>query len=81
MFLRFFTGTFEVDETYLGGAWRNKRKMIRDSGSMRSRGTSKQPVFGILCRNGQVLAEIVTSVDEETLLPLISKKVEKGSTV
>lgn len=76
-----FTGTVEVDETYLGGAWRNKRKMIRDTGTRRGRGTAKQPVFGILCRNGQVWAEIVRSVDEETLLPLISKKVEKGSTV
>jgi transposase-like protein len=28
-----------------------------------------------------VCAETVTSVDEETLLPLISKKVEKGSIV
>jgi len=76
-----FTGTVEVDETYLGGAWRNKRKMIRDTGTRRGRGTSKQPVFGILCRNGQVWAEIVMSVDEDTLLPLISKKVEQGSTV
>ena len=76
-----FSGTVEVDETYLGGAWRNKRKMIRDTGTRRGRGTSKQPVFGILCRNGQVWAEIVMSVDEDTLLPLISKKVEQGSTV
>ena len=51
--------------------------MIRETGTRRGHGTSKQPVFGILCRNGQVWAEIVTSVDEDTLLPLISKKVEK----
>ena len=76
-----FSGTVEVDETYLGGAWRNKRKVVRDTGTRRGRGTSKQPVFGILCRNGQVWAEIVGSVDEDTLLPLIVKKVEKGSTV
>jgi transposase len=76
-----FSGTVEVDETYLGGAWRNKRRVVRDTGTRRDRGISKQPVFGILCRNGQVWAEIVGSVDEATLLPLITKKVELGSTV
>jgi transposase len=76
-----FSGTVEVDETYLGGAWKNKRKVVRDTGTKRGRGTSKQPVFGILCRNGQVWAEIVENVDESTLIPLIAKKVELGSIV
>jgi len=47
-----FSGTVEVDETYLGGQWKNKRRSVRDQGSKRGRGTKKQPVFGILCRNG-----------------------------
>ncbi len=76
-----FSGTVEVDETYLGGAWKNKRKVVRDTGTKRGRGTSKQPVFGILCRNGQVWAEIVENVDESTLLPLINQKVEAGPTI
>ncbi len=49
-----FSGTVEVDETYLGGQWKIKRKTIRDQGTKRGRGTKKQPVFGILCRNGTV---------------------------
>ena len=57
-----FSGTVEVDETYLGGVWRNKRKVVRDTGTRRGRGTSKQPIFGILCRNGLVWAETVSSV-------------------
>ena len=28
-----FSGTVEVDETYLGGQWKNKRKFLRDQGS------------------------------------------------
>ena len=76
-----FSGTVEVDETYLGGAWKNKRKVVRDTETKRGRDTSKQPVFGILCRNGQVWAEIVENVDESTLLPLITQKVELGSTL
>jgi transposase len=76
-----FTGVVEVDETYLGGQWRNKRKVIRDQGTKRGRGTKKQPVFGILCRNGKVWAEVVDDVEAETLLPLNSSKVTPGSVV
>ena len=28
-----FSGTVEVDETYVGGQWKNKRKTIRDQGT------------------------------------------------
>jgi hypothetical protein len=35
-----FLGTVEVDETYLGGQWKNKRKMIRDKGPKRGRGNT-----------------------------------------
>ena len=76
-----FSGTVEVDETYLGGQQKNKRKTIRDEGTKRGRGTRKQPVFGILCRNGTVWAEIVEDVEADTLQPLISQKVSTGSVV
>ena len=61
-----FSGTVEVDETYLRGQWKNKRKSIRNHGTKRGRGTKKQPVFGILCRNGQVWAEVVNDVEADT---------------
>lgn len=76
-----FSGTVEVDETYLGGQWKNKRKTIRDHGTKRGRGTKKQPVFGILCRNGTVWVEVVDDVGAETLQPLIARKVSTGSIV
>jgi transposase len=76
-----FSGTVEVDETNLGGQWKNKRRSVRDQGSKRGRGTTKQPVFGILCRNGTVWDEVVNDVGAETLQPLISKKVSAGSII
>ena len=76
-----FSGTVEVDETYVGGRWKNKRTSIREKGTKRGRGTKKQPVFGILCRNGLVWAEIVDNVEAATLQPLITSKVKKGSIV
>lgn len=76
-----FEGTVEIDETYLGGSWKNKRKSSRAQGTKRGRGTSKQAVFGILCRNGQVWAEVVPNVEAKTLLPLLRKRVAIGSIV
>lgn len=76
-----FEGTVEIDETYLGGAWRNKRKSDRSKGAKRGRGTSKQAVFGILCRSGQVWAEVVPNVEANTLLPLLRKQVATGAIV
>ncbi len=76
-----FRGTVEVDETYLGGAWKNKRRAKRRAGTKRGRGTSKTPVFGILCRGGQVWAQVVPDVEAKTLLPLIGRRVRRGSIV
>jgi len=76
-----FSGTVEVDETYLGGQWKNKRKTVRDVGTKRGRGTKKQPVFGILCRDGTVWAEVVNDVEAGTLQPLITRQVSPGSIV
>jgi transposase len=76
-----FQGTVEVDETYVGGAWKNKRRSQRRGGTKRGRGTSKTPVFGILCRGGQVWAQVVPDVEAQTLLPLIRWRVTRGSIV
>ena len=76
-----FSGIVEVDETYMGGQWKNKRKAARAKGTKRGRGTSKQPVFGIYARQGIVWARLVDDVEAATLLPLIRRQVRKGSTV
>ena len=76
-----FSGIVEVDETYLGGQWKNKPKSTRNKGTKRGRGTSKQPVFGIYARNGIVWAELVGDSKAKTLQPLITKQVSSGSTV
>ena len=36
-----FSGVVEVDETYLGGSWRNRRLAKRVQGTKRGRGTTK----------------------------------------
>ena len=43
-----FSGTVEVNETYIGAQWNHKRHRAKAGGSKRGRGSSKSPVFGIL---------------------------------
>ncbi len=74
-----FSGTVEIDETYIGGQWKNKRNQYKAKKAKRGRGTAKTPVFGILCRGGKVWAQVVPDVEAKTILPLIDKRVKQGS--
>ncbi|MCM8822716.1 MAG: IS1595 family transposase, partial [Candidatus Omnitrophica bacterium] len=78
-----FEGVVEVDETYIGGNWRNKSKRQRnkEEKSKRGRGTTKQPVLGILCRDGKVWAREIDGVEGKDLQPIIEGKVKKGTVV
>lgn len=78
-----FSGIVEVDETYLGGQMKNKRKKdrLKLGKNRRGYGTVKQPVFGIYCRKGKVWAEIVPGIEAKDLQPLVEKQVKKGSTI
>lgn len=74
-----FRGTVEVDETYLGGQAKNRRR--RPGGYPTGRATVKTPVFGILCRGGQVWAQVVPDTAARTLWPLIRRRVRRGTTI
>lgn len=83
-----FEGIVEVDETYLGGQKKNKRKsqlkkdkQIYGKESKRGFGTTKQPIFGILCRSGKVYAELVDTTKAKDLIPIITKRVKSGSKI
>ena len=76
-----FSGTIEIDETYIGGQWKNKRKNQKKRQAKRGRGTFKTPVFGILCRGGKIWAKVVADVEAKTLMPLIRRRVKQGSVI
>jgi transposase len=83
-----FEGIVEVDETYLGGQKRNKSKSqlrkereVFGKESKRGKGTTKQPVFGILCRSGKVFAELVDDTEAKDLIPIITRKVKAGTEI
>ncbi len=78
-----FEGIVEVDETYLGGQMKNRRQKerLKLGKNRRGFGTIKQPVFGILCHQGKVWAEIVSNIEARDLHPLIERQVKRGSIV
>ena len=66
-------GDVEADETYVGG---------RTTGGKRGRGApNKTIVFGMLDRDGDVMANVVPNVRKRTLQAFIAENVEPGSTV
>ena len=66
-----FDGAFELDESYFGGARKDKR----------GRGAAgKVAVFGILKRGGKVYTKVVINTKTETLMPLlIARKIAPDS--
>jgi transposase-like protein len=71
------SGTVEVDESYFGPARPRGVYAPRKPG----RATSKQPVFGILERDGRVFTEIVPDVKKKTLQGIIRGRVALDATV
>jgi transposase-like protein len=65
-------GVVEVDETYVGGKHKGKR----------GRGSeNKTPVFGMVQRNGNVIAKTVADTKRKTLVPIIEQYIRKGCKV
>lgn len=83
-----FEGEIEIDETYLGGQKENKNKKqlekekeIFGKESKRGKGTTEQPVFGILTHQGKVFAKLVNETEAKDLIPIIKKKAKTGSKI
>lgn len=65
-------GTVEVDETYIGGKQPGKRGR---------RAAGKTAVLGMVQRKGRVKATIIPNVKARTLLPMVAKAIQTGTTV
>lgn len=71
----------ELDETYIGGKNRNRHanKKIHQSQGRSCKG--KVPVFGMIEREGKVIAKVVPSTTEKDLIPLITKYINSFATI
>ncbi len=74
-------GTVEIDETFVGGKNKNRHWDKKVNACQGRSFKDKIPVFGILQRNGKLIAKVVNNTQSSTLLPLIKKYVKKGSTI
>ena len=68
------SGHVEVDETYIGGK-------IEVKGNGTSQYSNKTVVLGMVERNGDVMTKVVPNTQTKTLIPIVEKNVEKGSTI
>lgn len=81
-----FSGTVEVDETYIGGKARNMSKAgwAKKTAGQDARGRSlvnKTVVLGMIERDGKVRAEVVPDTKKSTLQPRVREAVEPGASV
>lgn len=70
-------GEAEVDESYFGA----KRKRGFRGKLKRGRGTRKQPVFGVVKRNGRVYTEIVPNCKKPTLQAIIKGRIDPSTVI
>lgn len=77
------TGTVEVDETYIGGKWKNRSKKARGIRTLASgRFDDKTPVFGMVQRKGRVRAWAVPDRKlKKTILPKLRDSIHHDATV
>lgn len=74
-----FKGIIEADETYIGGKEKSKHSSKKSHAGRGAAG--KTPVFGLVERNGRVVAKVVDNTKADTLFKWFEKYVEKNSTV
>lgn len=74
-------GDVEIDETFAGGKnkFRHKDKKVENCQGRSYK--DKVPIFGMLERNGDLVAKVVDNTKAKTLIPFIEKHVVEGSTI
>ena len=70
----------EMDEMYLGGRETNKHESKKVEGTQGRSTKTKTPIFGMLERDGKVVAMKVEDTKGATLMPIVSQFVEEGAT-
>jgi hypothetical protein len=75
-----FEGNVAVNETYLGGHWKDEYLSLKRDHprAKHGLGSGKQADFGILCGHGKVWAEPIDSVEAKQQPSRILNQMKKG---
>lgn len=71
----------EIDETYVGGKYKNKHNSKKKEGTQGRSTIDKTPVLGMRERDGFVVAKVVPDTKQATVEPIIENTVKSGSFV
>jgi transposase-like protein len=73
------SGTVEMDEMYLGGRETNKHQSKKTEGTQGRSTKTKTPIYGMLQRDGKVIAMKVEDTKGATLMPIVEQFVKEGT--
>lgn len=74
-------GDVEMDEMYLGGRETNKHEWKKVKGTQGRSTKTKTPIFGMIQRDGKVVAAKVEDTKGATLMPIVKKYVSDKAKV
>ena len=74
------SGTVEMDEMYLGGRETNKHESKKTAKTQGRSTKTKTPIFGMVERDGNVVAMKVENTQGSTLMPIVNQFVKEGTT-
>ena len=75
------SGEVEIDETFVGGKNKNRPADKKVKNSQGRSFKDKVPVFGMLQRNGNMVAKVVDNTKSSTLEPYIKNYVKEESVI